>query len=140
MHLLPRTIIFSKMLRLKCQFENLAGICIILLFISLYALLNYKSTAKSSSLALSTLHLAHCTVYIMHCTCTWIWTYSLHTTHWTLYSAHHMFILYFCKFITSHCKHPTFGHRIYIAKYSLTYLSPLIETLEHRNRPNHLIN
>ena len=47
----------------------------------------------------STLHLVHFTVYIRHCTCTfkcpWIWTCILHNTHWTLYTAHHMFILYF---------------------------------------------
>ena len=59
------------------------------------------STAKSSSLAGSTLHPAHCTVYITHCTCTWkcpwIWTCTLHTTSWTLYTAHHMFKVHFAN-------------------------------------------
>jgi len=40
MHRLPSTIIFPKMLRWKCQFENLAEIYKILLFTHFYALLN----------------------------------------------------------------------------------------------------
>ena len=55
------------------------------------------STAKSSSGSI--LHPEHCTVYITHCTytrkCPWTWTCTLHITHWTLYTAHHMFILHF---------------------------------------------
>ena len=51
---------------------------------------------------------AHCTLYTEQCTlhtalvpavCTC--TYTLHTTHWKLHTAHHVI----CKFITSHCKH-----------------------------------
>ena len=60
------------------------------------------STAKSLSLAGSTAHPAHCPVYITHCTCTckclWIWTCTLHTKYWTLYTAHHMFIVHFALF------------------------------------------
>ena len=43
MHWLRSTIIFPKMVHLKCQLENLAEIYIILLFTHLYALLHYKS-------------------------------------------------------------------------------------------------
>ena len=43
MHRLPSNIIFLKMLRLKCQFENFAKVIIILLFTHTYYLLNDKS-------------------------------------------------------------------------------------------------
>ena len=43
MHLLLRTIIVLRILSLKCQFENLAEIYIILLFNHYYAHLNLKS-------------------------------------------------------------------------------------------------
>ena len=38
-------------------------------------------------------------MYITHCTstckCSWIWTCTLHTTYWTLYTAQDMFIVHF---------------------------------------------
>ena len=43
MHRLPSTIIFPKMLHLKCQFLNLTEIYIILLFTNVHALFNNKS-------------------------------------------------------------------------------------------------
>ena len=48
MRQLKSTIIFSIMLRLKCQLDNLAEIYIILLVSNLYALLNYKSMIISN--------------------------------------------------------------------------------------------
>ena len=45
MYRLPSTIVFPKMLRLKCRFENSAEIYIILLLTHFYALLNKKSMA-----------------------------------------------------------------------------------------------
>ena len=57
------------------------------------------STAKSSYLAGSTLHPAQCTQHLhtapSTCKCPWIWICTLHTTYWTLYTAHHMFIVHF---------------------------------------------
>ena len=41
--------------------------------------------------ALCTLHIVHYTLYWK---CPWIWTCTLHNTHWTLDTAHHMFTLH----------------------------------------------
>ena len=49
-------------------------------------------------MAESTQHNVHCTLYTTHWTwtrtCTWTCTCTLHTTHWTLHTAHHTFILH----------------------------------------------
>ena len=87
------------------------------------------STAKSSPVAGSTLHTAHCTLHTAHC--------SLHSIHWTLYLQLHLYTSYYtlnmvhctpyiyltcCTSITSHCKRPKFAWvalKIYMTQMNL---------------------
>ena len=75
---------------------------VFLVFEKLFMKINFYfiylvSTAKSSSVAGSTLHTEHCKVYTSHytctCKCTCVFTCTLHSTHWTLYTAGHKCIL-----------------------------------------------
>ena len=52
------------------------------------------SSAKSSPVAGFTLHTASCTLHTTHCTCICTCTCTLHTTKWTLHTAHQVFILH----------------------------------------------